>query len=307
MRNCLYRAQTMLETMEIEKDVKLALQSALQMVLAEKEKYDEAVSLYERLFRRDEPHDGAAVMEGGEDACIGEIYTAVLFARVCELCAGKDYRTFKGSVDFITPLFRFLKRNKARYGHYYLMSSYRNWCYRYAFPCCVTLGRLAFEMTTFSFPFEVCDIEGNCTPLSIDESADYKKVLKQGDPVLAVHIPGNDKLTQEAVEESFALAEEFFTQYFPKYHSKAYVCSSWLLDTGLSQFLPENSNILKFQKFFNIVSGPVNDFSLYKNIFGLEQACPLEQLVPTNSFQKKVLEYVKDGGLLYSGKGYILS
>lgn len=130
-------------------------------------------------------------------------------------------------------------------------------------------------------------------------------VLNNGDMAIAVHIPGNDKLSADAVTESLEGAERFLETYFPDLHYKAFICSTWLLDTGLGAFLKEDSNILKFQKRFRIALTSKNNAPLFKNIFGVNK-CPLEELVPRNRFQTEVLQRIKDGGSLYSGRGYIL-
>ncbi len=135
---------------------------------------------------------------------------------------------------------------------------------------------------------------------------EYVKVLKQGDPVLSVHIPEMGKMTPESVQESFEQAREFFGKYYSHKNFKAFVCSSWLLDTGLKNFLKPESNIMAFQKNFRIALSFVNTFSIYWHIFGVEKIVPYSELVPKNSFQKKILDYVLGGGFLYSGNGFIM-
>lgn len=133
-----------------------------------------------------------------------------------------------------------------------------------------------------------------------------KKVLGIGDNILHVHISSEGKLLDEDVKKSFAEAPAFFAKYFPKYDFKAFVCSSWLLDTGLKNVMKPESNILQFQKNFRIALGSENGFALYWNIFGIEDFLPLDELTPTNGFQKRTLDYLKAGNKLYSGKGFIM-
>lgn len=135
---------------------------------------------------------------------------------------------------------------------------------------------------------------------------EYENVLKNGDNVISVHIPGNDKMTPESVDESFNRAKEFFGKYYADKNFKAFVCSSWLLDTGLKEFLKPESNILKFQNKFTIALSFVNTFALYWNIFGIENFIPYNELEPKNGFQQKILDFIKNGGYLYSGNGFIM-
>ena len=130
-------------------------------------------------------------------------------------------------------------------------------------------------------------------------------VLNNTDMAIAVHMPGNEKLSAEAVTASLEGAKAFFAQYFPKLDYKAFICSSWLMSTELKAFLSEDSNIMKLQKRFRITLAFQNDFSLFDNIFCVPK-CPIEELIPQNRFQREVLQMIKNGGSLYSGRGYIL-
>lgn len=141
------------------------------------------------------------------------------------------------------------------------------------------------------------------SPVSLSH---LERIVTQGDPVIGVHMPGREKLSEEAVKESFCCGKQFLSEYFPDYSYKAFVCSSWALDTGLKAFLKDSSNILKFQKLFRIVLGPVNTFSLRMDIFHREDEVSIDLLVPENKFQSDMLSFAKNGGKLYSGKGYLL-
>lgn len=134
----------------------------------------------------------------------------------------------------------------------------------------------------------------------------FEKVLQAGDDVLSVHIPENGPMTPELVDEAFAIAEEFFPAYYPEKKFKAYVCSSWLLNTDLQKLLNPQSNILQYQKRFRVVVTSTNWYSIYWHIFGTQQIIPVEQLRPKNRFQKTFVDWVSAGNTLYNGYGYIL-
>lgn len=248
------------------------------------------------------------------------------------------------------------QRNFNCYSTYGFNGMYRAGMIQYIKPMTFRLGRLCFEMTSFSGPYTVyrnkktgeevpilneglrylndgkqapkkyegdcfvttfseeveikgytVDAEGklNFTPVSLSLE-DYEKVLEKNDSVISVHIPGNEKMTPESVMESFKKAKEFFELYYKEKNFKAFVCSSWLLDTGLKNYLKPESNILSFQRSFKIVLSFVNTFAIYWNIFGIEKFIPYYELVPKNSLQKNLLEHIEKGGYLYSGNGYIL-
>ena len=151
------------------------------------------------------------------------------------------------------------------------------------------------------------DAEGNfsATPLTLKLS-DWEKALELGDDVLSVHIPADGKMTPELIDEAFALADKFFADYYADVDFKAYVCSSWLLNTDIKEFLNPESNIIRFQSRFRIVITSTNGYSLFWHIFGTPNIGPLDEFVPANDFQKKLLDRVKAGQTLYNGYGYIL-
>ena len=108
--------------------------------------------------------------------------------------------------------------------------------------------------TQDSFIGRCADSFGKC----VKEPSEYPKSewhlrLKKGDPVLGVHIPSKGALTKEACEESYARACEVFRNCYPEFEFKAFHCRSWMLDPKLRECLPENSNILAFQKKIHIV------------------------------------------------------
>lgn len=133
-----------------------------------------------------------------------------------------------------------------------------------------------------------------------------EKVLQAGDDVLSIHIPADGRLSPELVDEALQQAEVFFACHYPDTHFKAYVCSSWLLNTDMEEFLSPTSNITKFRNRFRVIMTSTNWYSLYWHVFGIEQFLPPETLTPANGFQKAILDRVKAGQTLYNGFGYIL-
>lgn len=122
--------------------------------------------------------------------------------------------------------------------------------------------------------------------------------LKKGAPVLAVHIPVGDKLTEEACLASFSMANDFFSKYFPNYNYEYFTCLSWLLDRNLNYILPKNSNIIKFGELFE----PICDI---KQDDAIEFTFPLgttreniKNAEAKSSLHRNLKEYVLSGGEL---------
>lgn len=138
------------------------------------------------------------------------------------------------------------------------------------------LGRLQFYMAPSH-----CDIP--------------EKGLREGDPVLEVHIPFGPKLTPEEAAASFAMAKDFFAKYFPDYNYKCFTCHSWMLDDKLKDYLPESSNILKFSALFDKFQGEDNN-ALLRFIFRWDtQEENLPYVVCNTGFAARIKSAVMKG------------
>src|SRR5207249_4777 len=78
--------------------------------------------------------------------------------------------------------------------------------------------------------------------------------FRQGDLALGVHIPSGSPLTPEACDAAFAQARPFYQKHFPDDQYRIAECSSWLLDEQLVEYLPADSNIVRFQRRFQLVA-----------------------------------------------------
>ncbi|MEU4192704.1 acyltransferase domain-containing protein [Kribbella sp. NPDC026611] len=71
--------------------------------------------------------------------------------------------------------------------------------------------------------------------------------------VLMVHIPPGGSLDARAAEESIQVAATSFRQWYPEEPISGFVCSSWLLDPQLAEYLGPESNIVRFQQRFDLL------------------------------------------------------
>ncbi|MBQ7968653.1 MAG: DUF5596 domain-containing protein [Clostridia bacterium] len=147
------------------------------------------------------------------------------------------------------------------------------------------LGRLEFEMHP---------AQHSCEELG----------LEKGENVIGVHIPDNGgPFTPEACEKAYAIAKDFFAEYFPEYSYTHYVCESWLLDTTLKNFLNNDSNIVKFMDTFKpVVSKEAYSALIY--LFSRDTSVEdLGKITPKTSLQKAVIDHIQNGGKLYTTFG----
>ena len=113
----------------------------------------------------------------------------------------------------------------------------------------------------------------------------------ESEPAVGIHIPESGPLTPEACDDSVAQAKPFFTRHFPETPPRVGVCTSWLLDPQLAEYLRPESNIMRFQRRFELVGdGLDGDVDVLRfvfhriapNIDDLPQRTTLERAIVTH-------------------------
>ena len=219
------------------------------------------------------------------------VLQCLYLVKAAELTQNCTYMSNGKNLDYYADIIRFIGENHNRFCEYDITGNFLYHVYRYLRGIIVHLGRLCFEIKHYDFFYDVTNGD--------------ETVLDGSSWVLSVHIPGNEPILPEKIDESFKLADEFFAKYHPDKDFKAFVCASWLLDTQLNKFFGENSNVVAFQNRFTIKRGNEIPECVCDHIFGCPQM-DFKNLEPKNRFQREVKEFLLNGGKLYSGKGYIL-
>lgn len=183
-----------------------------------------------------------------------------------------------------------MKECKRVYGYEGLMQF--SWFKAILEERCFGIGRLQFEIEEFRL--ERYEKDGN--------------LVVKGQPSLSVHIPGSGKeFSEKACKDAYRGAVAFFKKFFPNVFSGAIAFTSWtwLLWPNNNLIMNENSNILRFQKDFDIIEEDLyktND-SIAWRIFGVEKIEEVDTLPENTNLQKKAKEYIKNGNLLGWGFG----
>lgn len=86
-------------------------------------------------------------------------------------------------------------------------------------------------------------------------------------PVLSVHVPASGPLEHDACERSLREAAAFFPRHYPDRPSHGFVCYSWLLDPALTEHLPADSNIVRFQRRFAVFALPKPNDAPFRDLF----------------------------------------
>jgi GNAT-like C-terminal domain/N-acyltransferase N-terminal domain len=112
-----------------------------------------------------------------------------------------------------------------------------------------------------------------------------------GDGVLDVHIPETGlPLDPVACDAAFARAREVY----PDHHTAQ--CTSWLLDPQLAQALPPASNIVRFQRRFELRDeGREANGDVLRFVFHTYEP-DLERLTPRTTLERALLEHMRAEG-----------
>lgn len=120
---------------------------------------------------------------------------------------------------------------------------------------------------------------------------------------IAVHIPSDADLSKESVDASLAEAGTFFSTKYPDYEYDRYTCDSWLMSPVLSTLLPEDSNIVSFQRRFSITGVCDEDSGCLEWLFCSPRTTDFESLPEDTSLRKKAKALLLSGGHIGAASG----
>ena len=158
------------------------------------------------------------------------------------------------------------------------------------------LGRLEFRLLHFEGEFEK---DGN--------------VIHDGDLVIDVHIPSKGKLPHDAVVDSYRKACAFFADRI-KARPFPIVCESWMLWPKHYDILPENSNLIAFQRDYTVYKTVVDeDGGDLWRIFGKEYGKDTSKMPKNTTLQKEyaaLLDRGEDvgyafGAFFFDGENFV--
>ncbi|GAA0447894.1 hypothetical protein Ade02nite_60440 [Paractinoplanes deccanensis] len=122
---------------------------------------------------------------------------------------------------------------------------------------------------------------------------------QRGDGAVSLHIPESGPMTPAAVDASLDEARAFFPRHFPDERYTAFSCGSWLLDPQLLEYLPQDSNIARFQRRFELEpyqepEGLDADVEVLRFVFR-SLTTPLDQLPRDTRLRRAVVDHLKAG------------
>jgi hypothetical protein len=136
-------------------------------------------------------------------------------------------------------------------------------------------------------------------------AAHVADAFREGEPAVGVHIPESGPLTPEACDDSFAQARPFFARYFPETPTRVAICTSWLLDPQLADYLAPESNIMRFQRRFELVGqGSEGDADVLRFVF--HRIAPnIGELPERTTLERAMVAHLRKGEHWRSRTGWL--
>jgi len=121
----------------------------------------------------------------------------------------------------------------------------------------------------------------------------------RGGTTIDLHIPESGPMTPQAVSASLDQARAFLPRHFPDEHYTTFSCGSWLLDPQLLEYLPEDSNIVRFQRRFALEPYEEPqwldaDVEVMRFVFRT-LTTPLDQLPRHTVLERAIVDHLKAG------------
>lgn len=139
---------------------------------------------------------------------------------------------------------------------------------------------------------------------------EYELKEEDGKKTIDLHIPSDARMDMGLLDESVARAREFLKEYFPDWAEESMECESWLLSPVLASLLPENSNILSFQRAFEIISQDPEPQDVLEWVFrltqGQQKTTPLEALPEGTCLQRSMKAFLLSGGRVGVAQGRLV-
>lgn len=130
---------------------------------------------------------------------------------------------------------------------------------------------------------------------------------KKNSILVNVHIREDGKLTPSACEASYKTAWNYYKSKGLSFEEIIFTCYSWLLNSDLKLLLPENSNIIQFQKKYKFLSFKENEekSQIIERVFGLGNE-KLENCSQNTILQKNLKKFWEKGYKFPMVKGYFI-
>ena len=132
---------------------------------------------------------------------------------------------------------------------------------------------------------------------------EYQFIEHDGENAVTLHIPSDAPFDAESVDESLRQARAFFQTHYPEYVFTRFTCDSWLMSPVLREILPEDSNILAFQRRFTLVAVNTESDACVNWVFGTPAETATAEFPEATRLQRAVKRLMLEGRHIGSACG----
>lgn len=122
---------------------------------------------------------------------------------------------------------------------------------------------------------------------------------------ISIHIPGDVDFRAEQVKKTFEEYRCFLEKHFPEWMDADWRCESWMLSPALEQLLDESSNVLQFNRLFEVESVDYDSMAVCDWVYPGDKQDDLQNLSENTSLQRKMKQFLLDGGKVGWAKGRV--
>lgn len=124
---------------------------------------------------------------------------------------------------------------------------------------------------------------------------EYELGIVDGKKTIKLHIPSDAFIMQEKCDKSLSEAKKLISTKFTDYGERDWTCHSWLLSSALIKLLPVDSNILRFQRRFRILSCNEDSDEFLEWVYKRKDFL-LKELPENTTLQRNMKKYLLSGG-----------
>jgi hypothetical protein len=154
---------------------------------------------------------------------------------------------------------------------------------------------------------------GNLSPdpwFNDEEAAALGVGFRRGDASVGVHIPEGAALDPASLDATFDEARRVIGRMWPVSRRRLATCQTWMLDPQLALYLAHDSNILAFQRRFNVITtwAPTwadGNASIIEFAFR-SPGVPFAELPVGTTLQRGVREHIERGAHWYVQPGWLV-
>jgi len=129
--------------------------------------------------------------------------------------------------------------------------------------------------------------------------------FRRGDLSLGIHIPDGADLSPVRVDETLREARYVLSRLWPSTQRRLATCRTWMLDQRLAQSLSPVSNLVQFQRRFQILDQSLDDDNDVLEFVFRRPGAALRELPQTTTLERVIVDVLQRGEHWHTSVGWL--